>query len=394
LKDYRKFLLVFTALFALYIVAEVNKPTPVNWAVTLSKNDKNPYGSYILYNHLNNLFPAARIQSYRLPLYDQLNNYKGDNSAYFIISSAFSPSENDWEEMKNYVSEGNYVFAAATSFSKKVLDSLGFKTYSKVALISNDSTSVNFVNPRLKSKNNYGFKKQTIDEYFSEIDTSRTIVLGINDEEKPNYIKVGLGGGAFFIHADPICFSNYFMLFKNNKEYTAKALSYIPGGVTKIYWDEFYKLGSAAATTPLRFFLSNEFLLWALRLSVIALVLYILFEMKRRQRVIPVITPLRNSTLEFVKTVSNVYFNQKDNNSIANKKINHFLEFIRNRFYLSTQQLNEDFITQLSRKSGVARENIDDIFRLINDSNAGYAVNDKYLLTLNQQIDNFYKQVR
>jgi hypothetical protein len=184
------------------------------------------------------------------------------------------------------------------------------------------------------------------------------------------------------------------MLFKNNKEYTAKALSYIPGGVTKIYWDEFYKLGSAAATTPLRFFLSNEFLLWALRLSVIALVLYILFEMKRRQRVIPVITPLRNSTLEFVKTVSNVYFNQKDNNSIANKKINHFLEFIRNRFYLSTQQLNEDFITQLSRKSGVARANIDDIFRLINDSNAGYAVNDKYLLTLNQQIDNFYKQVR
>jgi hypothetical protein len=55
------------------------------------------------------------------------------------------------------------------------------------------------------------------------------------------------------------------------------------------------------ASTPLRFFLTNDFLRWALRLSVFGLILYILFEMKRRQRVIPVITPLRNSTVRFCK---------------------------------------------------------------------------------------------
>ncbi|MEJ7677787.1 MAG: hypothetical protein WKG06_07955 [Segetibacter sp.] len=62
------------------------------------------------------------------------------------------------------------------------------------------------------------------------------------------------------------------------------------------------------------------------------LLLYVLFEMKRRQRIIPVITPLKNSTLDFVKTVASVYYNEKDNNGIADKKVNYFLEFVRSRF--------------------------------------------------------------
>jgi hypothetical protein len=116
--------------------------------------------------------------------------------------------------------------------------------------------------------------------------------------------------------------------------------------------------------------------------------------MKRRQRVIPVITPLRNTTLDFIKTVSSVYFNQKDNSSIASKKINYFLEFVRQRFYLQTQHLDENFIQQLSRKSGVEKANVDYLVQLVGEVNSGYAVSDKLLLTLNHQIENFYKQAQ
>ena len=35
--------------------------------------------------------------------------------------------------------------------------------------------------------------------------------------------------------------------------------------------------------------------------------------MKRKQRIIPVIEPLKNSTVDFVHTVASVYFNAKDN---------------------------------------------------------------------------------
>jgi len=182
------------------------------------------------------------------------------------------------------------------------------------------------------------------------------------------------------------------MLFANNATYTARALSYVPANVSKIYWDEYYKI-SNKSSTPLRFFLNNEHLRWAVRLAMAGLIIYVLFQMKRRQRVIPVITPLKNSSLDFIQTVSNVYFNQKDNNSIAQKKLSYFLDFVRQRFYLPTREMDQNFIEQLSRKSGVAVSEITDLVNLLREVEAAEEVSDHLLLMIDQHIDNFYKQI-
>jgi len=392
-KGYRGFIIVFSVLFILYIVAEINKPKPVDWSVTLSKKDKNPYGSYIVYNQLKYIFPKADIQSFRTPVYNQVNNSKETNTAYFIIGPTLHLPKTDFAELKKYVANGNAVVASANMFHKSFLDSFGLETANPVSLTLHDSSSINFVNPASKAPENYTFLKATIDQYFSKINTAKTTIISTNNNNKPVYIKISYGKGAFFIHADPLCFSNYFLLYKSNAAYTAKALSYIPAEVSKIYWDEFYKLGPEGETTPFRFLLSNEYLRWALRLALIGIILYVLFEMKRRQRVIPVITPLKNSTLEFIKTVAGVYFNGKDNNSIADKKLNHFLEFVRSRFNIATQVLDEDFIQQLHRKSGVGKDKVADLVRFLSALPIQGRVTDEMLLNLDRNIDQFYKQV-
>lgn len=393
MKGTKSFVIVFSVLFVLFIIAEINKPKPVDWSVSLSKNDKNPYGGFIVYQQLANIFPKTAIQSFRTPVYNQLNNFNQNNTAYFIIGPDINLSKNDFAKLKKYVLQGNYVFASADMFHQPFLDTFHLETYSAVTLNLKDSSSVNFVNPFLKSPQNYTFQKATIDQYFSKIDTAKTTVLGVNNNNKPIYVKIPFGKGAFFIHADPLCFSNYFLLFTNNASYASTALSYIPQNVSKIFWDEFYKLGPEGATTPLRFFLSNEYLRWALRLAVIGLLMYVLFEMKRRQRIIPVIAPLKNTTLDFVKTVAGVYFNEKDNNAIAAKKVNYFLEFLRNRYNLSTQTFNDDFIEQFCRKSGVDKAQASDLVNLMSTLQMQDEVSDKTLLTLDRDIDNFYKQV-
>jgi len=55
-----------------------------------------------------------------------------------------------------------------------------------------------------------------------------TVVLGMRKDSMPDFIKRQYGKGYFLVHAAPICFTNYFMLSGNNKDYTAKALSYLP----------------------------------------------------------------------------------------------------------------------------------------------------------------------
>jgi hypothetical protein len=232
-----------------------------------------------------------------------------------------------------------------------------------------------------------------MNQYFSKLDTVKTTVLGINDKDQPNFIKIVYGKGALLVHSLPICFSNYFILFANNATYTARALSYVPVTISKIYWDEYYKMRNEVPTTPLRFFLNNVHLRWALRLTIVGLIIYVLFQMKRRQRVIPVIAPLKNSSLDFIKTVSNVYFNQKDNKSIAQKKLSYFLDFVRQRFYLSTRDMDENFIDQLARKSGINVTEITDLVNLLSEIESKEDISDHLLLMVDQRIDNFYKQV-
>lgn len=393
MKEYRGFIITFCVLISLYIVTELNKPQPVDWSMTLKKEDKIPYGGFILYQQLKDVFPGAELKSLRSPLYHQINDFNGDNTAYIIISPSFNPSAADMHEMKKYVSNGNYIFLSSNDFQKSFLDSFKLETSTRYSLVTKDSTSTNFVNPELKSVDNYTFFRSTLDQYFSKLDTGKTISLAVNNHKEPDFIKLKFGKGAFFVHANPACFSNYFILRGNNASYPSKALSYIPPHVSTIFWDEYYKAGREGADTPLRFFLSNEYLRWALRIALIGLVLYVLFQVKRKQRIIPVIEPLRNSTLDFITTVSGVYFNARDNTGIAGKKISYCLDFIRHKFNLPTQTLDEDFIEQLSRKSGIDKTSVEELVKLVSKVNSQNNISDGLLLHLSNTIDNFYKKV-
>lgn len=372
----------------------MNRPKPVDWQITLSKEDKSPYGSYILYQQLKDVFPKAVLSSYRQPVYNQVNNTSDSNTAYLLIEPSLEFSKDDMNELLNYVVAGNYAFISAGDFGRILMDTLKFKTSRRLDFETKDSVTINFTNPSLHEPKNYGFTRMTLDGYFSALDTAYTVVLGNNQLKDVNFIKIAYGDGAFFIHTAPLCFSNYFMLKRNNASYSAKALSLLPKNIKHIYWDEYYKLGPEGSANPLRFVLTNRWLKWAFRIAMLTIVLFVLFEMKRKQRVIPVIPPLRNSTLDFVQTVGNVYFNQRNNKNIALKKINYFLEFVRSGFFISTSHLNDEFIQLLAKKTGIAETETSRLINNIHHVNNSEQITDTDLLELNHQIDSFYAKAK
>ncbi|CAN5776186.1 DUF4350 domain-containing protein [soil metagenome] len=393
LKGNKLYILLFSVLLVLYIVAQLNQPKTFNWNPTLSNSDKNPFGASVLYDQLKQLYPSATIASNRVPPYNVLHDQEAYNSAYIMLSPALATGSTDLEEMLHYVRKGNVVLLSAYEADEDLLDTLGLKLEDAEGLLNKDSTAISLVNPALSSNEWFTLKKNTIDGYFSEVNKKdSTTILGIRKDSMPNFVKRQYGEGFFLVHAAPICLSNYFMLSGNNSAYTAKVLSYIPEGITTLYWDEYFKLGREGAQTPLRFFLSNTFLYWALMLTVAALLCYVFFEMKRRQRIIRVIEPLRNTTLDFVETVSSVYYSQHDNKSIAQKKNHYWLEHIRQRYYIATQKMDDTFIQQVQRKSGVSKELIEAILNNIKRAEAQPKVTDDLLLQLTGSIDEFYQQ--
>jgi predicted nucleic acid-binding protein len=216
-----------------------------------------------------------------------------------------------------------------------------------------------------------------------------------------------IGKGRLYLHTAPRAFSNYFLLTADNSHYLENVLSYLRFEPKNIYWDEYYKShsiirgkktsgngkgpGDENQFSSFNVIKNNPPLLWAFWFAVIALLLYILVNIKRKQRMINEIKPNTNTTVTFTETVGRLYLQKKNNKNIAEKMITYFYEHIRNNYFLNTTQVNNDFMNTLSRKSGVSIESTQKLFSTIDAINADRNVNDLSLLKLNELIQKFYK---
>ena len=163
-----------------------------------------------------------------------------------------------------------------------------------------------------------------------------------------------------------------------------------------VYWDDYYNKLRYRKRNNNDFSTFSEImkhppLLYAFWISLILLGLYILFGSKRVQRIIELRKPNENTTVTFTETIGRLYLQQKDNKNIADKMITYFNEYIRNTYFLNSNHINDEFMTVLSRKSGVQKEQVDTLYRTILATQGSDVVNDYQLLSLQEQIQNFYK---
>ena len=201
-----------------------------------------------------------------------------------------------------------------------------------------------------------------------------------------NYIKLNFGKGQFLLHTMPEAFSNYYLL-KNNDQYAANVLSYIDAD--KIYWDEHLKTGRKVVTSPMRFILEQEPLTWAYYVLIGGLLIFVLFKGKREQRIVTVVEPLKNTSVEFTKTIGDLYFQHKDYSNIIAKKISYFMESIRSKYFLNTNDITEDFIKKLALKSGNTFEKTQQLMQFIKHLKEKSVHSEADLLELNKKIEAF-----
>lgn len=360
------YLIVFV--IVLMMVAEITKPKSINWRDSYSASDKIPLGAYVIYNELKNISEDSILISNQ-NVYDLLRetNFRYPKSLIFI-NNYVGFTEQDSQQLLEFAKKGHYVFISALYFDGSLFDSLKVEVAHNFDKLFKEPSNQEFSSPFLE-KNERLFKDVIENAYLSSFDTINGEVLGSvmissADNVHPNFIKISPEGssGAFFIHTNPFAFSNYHLL-NGREDYAATVLSFIPPSA--YIWDEYYKAGRKVITSPLRFILTNAPLRWAFYIALISLAIYVIFQGKRRQRVIPVIEPVKNSTVEFTKTIGNLYFQTGDYTSVINKKITYFLEHIRNTYYLNTARLDEEFMAKLAVKANVAPKDAKSITNLI-----------------------------
>ena len=386
---------ILILLFVAIIAIEFSTPSPVNWQKTYNETHKIPYGTFVFYEELNTLFPDSKIQDITVTPYEYFDDYYSweDSSylttgTYILIDEYTSMDNTSAQELLDFASHGNDIFISSNYFPRRLLDSLGFNTQNDFNF--EGKAEFTFTNP-IFEKDSITIEKGLSNIYFSEIDTLNTTVLGyqkFNDSTYTNFIRRSWGYGGFYIHLQPIVFTNYSILNKNNSKHVSSIMSYL--GDDTIYFDSKNKTGKKLSSSPLRYILSQPALRWAWYLALITIVLFMIFNAKRKQRIIEVIDPLKNTTIDFTKTIGNLYYETKDHNNLIDKKITYFLEYIRRVYYLDTQILDDKFVKNLALKANKDETDIKKLINQIVHLKAKTNTNEGDLLRLNKAIEDFY----
>ncbi len=397
---------------ALFVTGNNKTERQLDERITLRKQDKIPYGTYVAYKGLAHLFPDAAIYTnrYEPGYWDSLSNYESDQ-ALIIIAGKFNADEVEMKKLISFVEKGNDVFVSARTISYDAGNMMNCKanTYdipsnAEGDVKIKDSLSVYLDNPPFEKQTNYTYPGKKLDASFFEIDDKTTEVLGEDEAGRPNFIRLRAGEGNFYIHLAPLAFTNYFLLHKQNIGYYEKALSVINPAAKKVVWDEYYlnkksgndndenKKGWFSVLMNTKNGNGKKPFRAAFWLAIFLLLLYVLLEMRRKQRYIPVVKKPRNDSMDFVKTIGRLYFDKGDHKNLCHKMSAYFLEHVRNKYKLLTGSLDEDFIKKLQHKSGAEEFEIREIVSFIKYAEDAPAISHKQLNDFHTQLESFYKK--
>ncbi len=388
-KSQLKYYFILGAFLTALISWEYLKPKETEWTVTLDRKDKIPYGTFVFYNMLEDIFPEKDIEKNKKTLFEYNRMNSPENKNFIFVTKKFNADKLEIETMFKMLKAGNNFFISAFEFSKTFADTLDIALYNNL-FFGEDTVSINFTNPCISNDSAYIMNKGFEKNHFSYFKEDSIIVLGKRDEKFVNFIKKDIGKGTLFIHCQPMIFTNYHILKDNNSEYVSKVLSHLP--VKDVVWEDYGKFENENQNSPLRYIFANSGLYAAYLLLISTLLAYAIFTAKRKQRVIPIIEPLKNTTVEFVDTVGRLYLHGKNHKDIALKKYSYFLDFLRVKYYISIQNFGEQEIKKISEKTGGSEEILNKIFKTAKNIQKASKISDKQLLNFSNDIENFYKE--
>ncbi|PCJ93206.1 MAG: hypothetical protein COA50_14330 [Flavobacteriaceae bacterium] len=381
----------------LILLLEYNKPKKINWFPSYTSHHKIPYGTYVLNDLIKEMF-NNKVKQVHLPPYEFLLQNDNIKGTYFFTNDNITHGEAELNSLLDWTSKGNTLFIASENLDEQLLDTLHLETSNLYDASELQPTFIyQLVHPKLQLETPVSFAKDHSTGYFNVVDTLNTTALGwvktVSDsslvkKEAINIVKQSFGKGTIVLSTFPKAFTNYFILNNENRKLTAGLLSYIDDTET-IIMDNHYKSGKSFYTSPMHIFLNTREFRWAYYISLIGVLLYVVFEGKRKQRSIPLVTPLKNQTLAFTRTIANMYFEKGEQTPIVKHKIAYFLDYVRSKFYMGTHNQNKEFYQNLGARSNHTAAEIEKLFKSMQSLENKALVSDKELIELNKKIEAF-----
>ncbi len=384
---------------ALFIAVAWLVPEPTDWRHSFNTREKIPFGLFVLDRELGSLYDNS-LEKFKDPFDKWMENLDGDESYEGYGSLLYINNDLKWqhteiENLTEYIKAGNEALISTAQLPDVLKTSTGVSTgYFNTRYffgIQGQSVSLSLADTSLSkvktSSNWYS------GQYFDSIPAMNAIVLGhttSSSERHPNFISITMGKGKLYLHLEPMAFTNYGLLKDNDYLYAQSTLSYLDN-TDGVVWLLNGQSAREASASPLRFILSQRGLKWAWYILLAGTFLFMVVNARRSQRIIKTIVQPSNSSVEFVRTIGNLYHLEGDTRKVIDNKIKFFLEKVRSDYHTGTENLDDTFVHQLITRSGKNEKVIRQIVFLINKHQQfDYTCTEADLVRINEAIENFY----
>jgi hypothetical protein len=325
------------AVLLIYFIFFSDDEKRYQWYESYRVDSDQPYGTLFIQKMLEDYKPDGDFTlNDKKPVKILLSDVSA-NSNYVFIGQSLHLDFDDTGALIKFLERGGNVFIASLEPPESLLTAVYFKECgAQISFKTNeqDSVDLNFYHKSLQTERgiNYAFRYGTEDNPYSWnfinedvfCETSQSIVpLGYQNTYRVNFIRIAAGKGNLFLHTNPLVFTNYFLTKPEKMKYASGVFSHLAG--KHIIWDEYSKVpysgNNNAYNSPLYYILQQPSLKYAWWLLLLTVVLYVLFGAKRKQRIIPVHEPKTNTSLEFVKLISRLHYQNGNHVDMARKKM-------------------------------------------------------------------------
>lgn len=377
------------------------QPTRYDWDDSSTKDaysegSGQPYGTQILYRLLEDYFPNHKRIDIQRELAAELPLDSLRPNSYVFVGEGLYLDSLSTAHLLAFVKAGNTAFLSSKTIPFDLMFYLYFDEcedaeWNDYEMYSDTWVKASLQSPALQKTTRLHYSRQNRpDSYrWSYIEAQffcadlRQRPLGFLNDSLINFAEFPLGKGRFLLHTTPIAFSNYHLLRQDSRQYAESILSFLPKG--NIYWDAYSRVPEMVARRrnqqrgfsrqlpsehPLSYILQHPSLAWAWYLLLGLAAAYLVFRAKRRQRIIPVVAKNENSSYEFISTIANLHFREKNYQNLCVQNMRLFLAQLRDRYGLVAQldadsrkpRIDSAFIQRLSQVSEVPEQQIQAIF--------------------------------
>ncbi|WP_195663526.1 DUF4350 domain-containing protein [Bacteroides congonensis] len=381
MKASRWFIVFIVAFLLIMFAIEYNLPKKFVWTPTFSHYDEQPLGCALFDSLLSSSLPHG--YSLSKETFYQMEEDTVDKMGILVIANTLSMVKADVNALLKMAERGNKIMLVSNNYPKLLEDTLGFYcTYShfnaaafrKYAASIFRKDSIYWVADSVYSRQLYRCYPQFCNSSFRRYDSK--VIRKLAEKDMTDAIGDALadsdsvkvysnyhpllamarpwGEGEIILVSTPLLFTNYGVLDGNNANYIFRLLSQM-GELPIVRSEGYMKATAQVQQSPLRYLLAHQALRWALYLTMITILLFMIFTAKRRQRAIPVVREPANKSLEFTELIGTLYFQKKDHVDLVRKKFAYLAEELRREIQVDIEEVADDkrSFERIARKTGM-----------------------------------------